>query len=275
MKVRIFTGLGILALLLNACASAPVPLPPTPTPFPTPGVTLRWVYQETYTPLVTALAQAYQLTHPQHRLILVPEAETLAWTALKEGAADVALLFQVPEASGWWTQTLAWDGLAIIVHPFNGVPGLTLADVRQLFTGQVFRWSTLNGPEGTPQIVSREEASGEMLMLRRLVLEANSVTPTALLAPSTDLMLEFVAGEPLAIGYGMQSRLTAQVRAVPIEGVPPSPEAIAAGAYPLRVPVMLAVPDAPTAGPLADFVAWMTGPEARALFTAQGLIVAP
>ncbi len=269
--VRVLTGL--LALILAACAQHPVPAPPTPTLPALPAVTLRWVYPETYSPLVSALAQAYQQTHPQQRLLLLPQADSIAWTTLDHGEADIALLLSVPEDADWWTQTLAWDGLAIIVHPFNGIPGLTLKDVQQLFTGQVVRWTSLSGPEGAPQVVSREPASGEAHALQHLALEDNRVTMTALLAPSTELMLEFVGQDPLAVGYVMQSRLTSGVRTVSVEGIPPSPEAIAGGAYPLRVPLLLAAPTAPQTGPLGDFVAWMTGPEARALLTAQGLIV--
>lgn len=265
----------LLLSLLSACAPATLPAPPTPTPEIIPTVTLRWTYPETYTPLVAALAQAYQRAYPTQRLVLVPRAETLAWDALTKGEADIAWVMGVPEETTAWTQLLAWDGLAIIVHPFNGVPGFTLDDARRLFTGQVDRWTLLNGPEGTPQVVTREEAAGEARALQRLALGGNRVTLTALLAPSTDLMLEMVASDPMAVGYVVQSRLTADVRAVAVEGVPPRAETIAEGVYPLRVEVWLAASSVPETGALADFVSWLRGPEARALLTAYGVIPVP
>lgn len=264
----------LLVLLLSACVPARVPTPdmPAPTPVLVPTETLTWVYPETYTAMVDALARAYQRTHSTQRLVLVPRAESLAWEALARGQADLALVMSVPENTVAWTQRLATDGLALIVHPFNGVPGLTLQDVQQLLSGQVTNWANLNGPEGTPQVVSREEASGEMQILRQQVLAGNRVTLTALLAPSTDLMLERVAADPLAVGYIMQSRLTPTVRAVAVEGIPPTPETLTAGLYPLRVDLWLVAPTEPTQGALADFVAWLQNPEARAILESHGLL---
>lgn len=264
----------LLVLLLSACVPARVPTPdvPTPTPVLVPPETLTWVYPETYTPMVNALARAYQRAHPTLRLVLIARAEVLVWEALARGEADLALVMTVPDNTTGWTQRLATDGLALIVHPFNGVPGLTLQDAQQLLSGQVTNWAHLNGPEGAPQVVSREEASGEMQVLRQQVLTGNRVTLTALLAPSTALMLDAVANEPLAVGYVMQSSVTPAVRAVAVEGIPPTPETLAAGLYPLRVDVWLAAPAAPEQGALAELVAWLQGPEARAILEGYGLV---
>ncbi len=265
----------LLLVMLPACTPAQLltPLVPTPTPVVVPVETLHWVYPEAYTPLVKVLARAYQQIHPTQRLDLIPRAEALAWDALAHGEADLAWVMTVPDDTSMWTQHLAWDGLALIVHPFNGVPGLTLRDAQQLLSGQAVNWANLNGPEGMPQVISREESSGEAACLRQYVLGGNRITPTALLAPSTELMVQSVAETPMAIGYVLQSRLTSDVRAVAVEGIPPTPETLAAGLYPLRVDVWLAAPAAPQTGALLDLVTWLQGPEARAILEAHGLVV--
>src|SRR4030042_5873752 len=55
---------------------------------------------------------------------------------------------------------VARDGLAILVHPSNPVRGLKVAEVKQIFAGDLARWGNLGGPDKPITVVPREEGSG-------------------------------------------------------------------------------------------------------------------
>ena len=170
-----------------------------------------------------------------------------------------------------WLVPFARDGLAIVVHPRNGLPGVTMEQLRQLFRGQVEDWQLWGGLPGPPQIISREEASGEYGYFQRKVMVDARVALTGLLAPTSDAVLQSVGNDPLAVGYLSTAWLDGRVRAVTIEGIPPAQETIAAGLYPLYRDLTFATMGDPQ-GPARDFVQWVLGPEGQSVVVAQRFV---
>lgn len=263
-------GWGLL-LLLTACGSTPRP-PATPTlaPVGTPQV-LQIACPETLAPTLMALAAAYQQEAPGAQLVVIPRADTLALDALEQGDVDlIALTWTPPQwPAALWRAPFARDGLAIVVHPQNGLPGLTLEQLRQLFQGQVENWDSWGGLPGVPQPVSREEAAGEFQLFQRGVMRESRVTLTALLAPTGDAVLELVGGDPLAVGYISAARLNQSVRALAIESVPPTKETIMAEVYPLTYKLYLATRGEPE-GATRDFIQWVLNAQGQGIVTVQG-----
>jgi len=65
---------------------------------------------------------------------------------------------------------IARDGLAIIVQPSNPVRGATLAQVKQIFSGDLTNWEFLGGPDKEITVVTREEGSGTRGAFQELVM---------------------------------------------------------------------------------------------------------
>jgi phosphate transport system substrate-binding protein len=83
--------------------------------------------------------------------------------------------------------------------------------------------------------------------------------------------------KPNAIGYASSSGVARQPRPVkmlPVNGVAPSPEAIASGEYPLSRTVNLAALREPQ-GELRKFVAWALGPAGKQVAEQQGYVPMP
>ena len=257
--------------LLAGCAAPLSPVTPLVETASTPVETVRVVCPESLAGTLTALASTYQRVEPTTQLVVVQRADPLALELLARGDADVALLTWLgePRPAELWTTPLAHDGLAVIVHPQNGLPGLTLGQLRELFQGRAEDWAVWGGLPGSPQIISREESAGDFAFLQARVMGEAQVTLTALVAPTTEAMLAQVAAEQLAVGYLSVAHLTPQVRALAIEGVPPAPEMIAAGHYPLSRDLYVATLGEPQNATRA-FIQWLLGPEGQALIAAQG-----
>jgi len=262
----------VMALSLLTACTAPVALVPTPTPLP-PPVTPQLVQiacPENLIPLMMALASAYQREAPAVQLVVVERADTLAYQALVNGDVEIAALTwlptSLPEAA--WRVPFARDGLAVVVNTRNGLPGLTLDQLRQLFGGRVEDWEPWGGLPGAPQLISREEASGDFLFFQAQAMRDARVALTALLAPTSAAMLDHVGNDALAVGYLSTAWLSGNVRALTIEGIPPVSETIAAGLYPLSRDLQFVTLGEPQ-GAARDFIQWTLGPQGQNIVAAQ------
>ena len=240
--------------LLSACAPQPLAITREPTH-------LRLVAADTCGPLVEELAAAYEESHPWATVEVVGVFNSaLAERTLREGEADLALLSWVePSGDGLWSQPFARDGIAIIAHPDTPLDEVGLALLREIYRGRVQEW------EGMPLTpVSREEGSGTRAAFESLVMGNLATTPTAVVEPSSDAVVEYVARTPASIGYVSTLRRADGVRVLPVEGVLPTRVTIADGSYPLWRPLAMATMGEPT-GEAREFAQWVLGPEGQAI----------
>jgi len=67
-------------------------------------------------------------------------------SAARDGLADIAMSsrdLRESELEFMTPLTIAIDGIAVIVHPSNGIEGLTLEGVRDIFLGEVTTWENV------------------------------------------------------------------------------------------------------------------------------------
>jgi phosphate transport system substrate-binding protein len=200
----------------------------------------------------------------------------MALSAIQRGDADVAILTWLSEAlpDDAWIRPVSRDGLAVVVNPQNGLPGITMTQLQELFQGRLEDWALWGGLPGTPQLVSRETASGDYQFFQAWVMRDSRVSLNALLAPSPEAVLSFVAEDQLSIGYLSTAWLDGRVRALAVNGVPPSSEAIEAGLYPMtrtHFVVTIAEPD----GVSREFLQWLLAPPGLAVLEAHGFVAPP
>jgi phosphate transport system substrate-binding protein len=254
--VRIGMGLILLASL-SGCAKA------VATPEPT---VLRVAGPTSMVPLAQALTDAYSEAKPLVRFEVAGMGASSALEALREGAIDVALLSWLsPEVGeGMKATAVARDAIAVIVHPSNVVEGLGLLQLRRVFAGRLNEWATIGGTSGSERVqpVSRERWSGTRAAFESLVMDGQSVTPTAILVPSGEAVVEHVASHPQAIGYVSHERVTAQVKALAIEGVVATASTAGLGSYPITRELWLVTLESP-AEEVDSFLRYCLSPEGQ------------
>ncbi|MEA3309816.1 MAG: substrate-binding domain-containing protein [Chloroflexota bacterium] len=264
----------VLIVVLTACMPSSVVPTPTAAPLAASPEPLRLVYSESTAPLIQAWVPAYQNHNSAVELVLLERAMALAEQALINGDMDVALLAQLPSESAvptYWSEPVAREGLAIVVNPQNGLPGLTEGQLRELFQGRVEDWARWEGLPGLPVIVSREEGAGEYAYFQAQVMGDFPVTLTALLAPSSEAVLKMVGEKELAVGYLSTAWLDGRVRPLPLDGVSPSREMLASGVYPLTRELYLVMRGEPQ-GASRDFAQWVLGAEGQRIVAEQGWV---
>lgn len=175
---------------------------------------------------------------------------------------------------------VATDGIAVIVHPTNPVPKLSLSQLKAIFTGTSTRWHKIGGSDLPIAVLSRERLSGTHHFFRRRALDGEPYTRAARQVSSSAAVVDGVARDPAAIGYvglGYARDGAARVRVVPLVGgstttpSSPSPASVASGAYPLVRPLYLYLATQPT-GAVARFVAYVRGPRGQGIVADAGFV---
>jgi phosphate transport system substrate-binding protein len=91
---------------------------------------------------------------------------------------------------------IARDAIALVVHPANALAGLTLAEIKAIYTGKVSNWSEVGGADQEIIVVSRDSASGTFETFNELALEGEKVRADALLQASNAAVVTTVANTP-------------------------------------------------------------------------------
>jgi phosphate transport system substrate-binding protein len=161
--------------------------------------------------------------------------------AMKEAEFD-----QAKDAGHEATEIVAGrDGIAITVHVSNPVESLTMAQIKDIYTGVITNWNEVGGPNMEISLFSRDTSSGTYAFFKEFVLDDEEYSPDALLMPSTQAIVEGLIQDESGIGYIGLGYLTDDVKAVPVaqeEGAAaflPSLETINAGNYPVARPLFL------------------------------------
>ena len=244
-----------LLLLLTACASQPVTVTREP-------VSLRLVSADSCGALAEGLAAAYEEAYPWVTVQVEVWNSALAQEALRAGEADLALLswlWETTDEDPLWSHQFTRDGIAIIVHPGLPLTEIGLAHLQEVFRGRVQEWGGV-----VLVAVNREQGSGTRAVFESTVMGGYDVTPTGVVMPSSQAVVEYVAQTPGAIGYVSTAWVDDRVRVLPVEGVSPTSSTIADGSYPLARSLYLAATGEP-AGEVREFAQWVLGPAGQAI----------
>ena len=163
-------------------------------------------------------------------------------TAVQEGTCDIGLssraLKDEEKSAGLKETVLAYDGIAIIVHPDNPVSDLSVEQIAKLYTGEITNWSELGGEDLEIAVLGREDGSGTRTAFEEIVgVEGTCVYKNEY--GSTGDVIGNVASNPNAIGYASLSAVDDTVKAVKVNGVAPSEETVKDGTYEIQRPFVM------------------------------------
>ena len=268
-------GYWVLGISLASCGTAVKP----PAP-----LMLRIAGSTAMMPLLSDLATAYAQSHPHVRLEIEGGGSRLGLERLQMGEIDLAGCSWLPPSAEDGTPQpyaaipIAWDGVAIVVHPSNPVDELTLLQVRSIYAGWTLDWQDVGGKAGDILVVSREDGSGTRAALERQLMGEQPVTLTAIVMPSSMAVIEYVTRHSTAIGYVSMGYLTpsrqedketkSQGEVLRIEGAYPTPDTVQGGIYHLTRPLYLVAPSEPD-GEARAFVDFVLSPAGQAIVGQQ------
>lgn len=240
------------------------------------GQTLTLAGSTAFQPFAAELADEYMDEHPRVLINVQGGGSMHGIQAVTSGAAQIGMvdLVELPEeATKMHKVEVARDGIAVVVHPDNPVQTLTMAHVRGIFDTSITNWKEVGGRDKTINVISREEASGTRRSFEELLMKGTRISPSVMVQDSSGTVREAVATGPDAIGYLSICFVDRRVKALALDGVPPTNKNVLAGTYPLVRPMWLLMQDKPT-GLAKAFIEFLLSPKAQAELAREGLIPA-
>jgi len=111
-------------------------------------------------------------------------------------------------------KVIAYDALAIIVNPSNGVSKLTRQQLEGIFTGKITNWKQVGGADLKITPYSRETSSGTYDFIKEYVLLNKNYMSSILSMPATGAIVQSVSQTKGAIGYVGLAYLNKSVKAI-------------------------------------------------------------
>jgi phosphate transport system substrate-binding protein len=224
-------------------------------------------------PFAEKLAEVFMNLHPEVRIDVQGGGSSAGIFAARQGAADLGAssrelagdekdLVEIP---------IAYDGIAVIVHPTNPLENLGLETLREIFQGKIRDWGELGLKAHAIHLITREEGSGTRNAFEEMVMGKSEITPAALVQDSNGAVREIVANDPHALGYISVGLVDHRVKAVKIEGVPPTRDNIRSHTYKL-VRRFILVSRLPPRGCAKEFVDFILSAKGQSLLEAEGLV---
>ncbi|NTV05782.1 MAG: PstS family phosphate ABC transporter substrate-binding protein [Chlorobiaceae bacterium] len=167
------------------------------------------------------------------------EAEIMA--ARKKGVNPVA-------------HVVAYDGLAMVLHPANPVRALSKAQISSIYRGTITNWREVGGPNARIVVIQRESNSGTQESFKELVVgKGVQITGNAETQSSNGSVKSRVSSTIPAIGFLGLGFVDRSVRVVAVNGVLPSITTVKNGRYPVTRPLYFYTNGQP-AGAVRQFI---------------------
>ncbi|MFO7937106.1 MAG: PstS family phosphate ABC transporter substrate-binding protein [Kiritimatiellia bacterium] len=148
---------------------------------------------------------------------------------------------------------VAFDALPVIVHPSNRVKGLTIGQLRNIYTGKITNWQEVGGSNRKIVMISRDTSSGTYETFSKLVLGKSArITAKAEYAGSNGAVRQRVQMTKGAIGYTGLGFLDRSVKALTVNGVEPCTRTVLDKSYPLARELYMFTDGKPEKGSLTE-----------------------
>lgn len=198
----------------------------------------------TVQPIMQKAAEAFMAQHKGVSISISASGSGDGAKAIIDGATPLAMMSremkesEIKQAKEKGVNpkqiTVAYDCITPIVNSANPVKNLTMAQLKDIYTGKVKDWKELGGNPGQIVVISRDSSSGTFEYWNEHVLKKERVFPGALMQASNGAVATTVAKNKYAVGYvGLAYAHAPGIHATTVEGVQGSVENTLNGAYPV------------------------------------------
>ena len=226
--------------------------------------------------VIGALGEAFEAAQDGVTFTYNPTGSGAGITAVSEGRCDIGLSSRAltdSEKSGGLTETvLAYDGIAVIVHPDNPVTDLSVETIAQIYTGQITNWKEVGGDDAEIVLIGREANSGTRDGFETVTGTKDACKYRQELTSTGDVITA-VSQNPAAIGYASLASVKDSVKALAVGGVTPSEATVKDGSYAIQRPFVLVTKTGTALSETAQsFFDFVTSAEAAGIISDAGAV---
>ena len=242
---------------------------------------------DTVLPVAQQTAERFMALNPDARITVTGGGTGVGISALLDGTTDIAMAsrpikfsekMKVKSAGKEVEEVIvAYDALAVVVHPSNPVKQLTRQQLEDIFRGKVTNWQQVGGDDRKIVVYSRETSSGTYEFFKESALKNKNYMSSILSMPATGAIIQSVKQTKGAIGYIGLAYLNRYVKplAVSYDGgehyAVPSVETAADGSYPIVRPLYYYY-DATKEQTVSSFISYALSPEGQKSVLEQGFV---
>jgi phosphate transport system substrate-binding protein len=202
-------------------------------------------------PISQLWIEEMQKLYPDMEITLEGAGSSTGIAALFNGTADIAntsrwmknkeVAQMADEGKYFIPFVVGYDGIALVVSKSNRIDNITVAQLKDIYTGKAKRWSDIDPtlPKEKISFYTRNTASGTYETFEGKILDGERMDPRALMVESTQLEIDSVAKNPFAIAYVGYGYVNDNVKVLTLEGVAPSLQTILTGEYHLSRPLFM------------------------------------
>ncbi len=221
------------------------------------------------------LSEAYMGEHEGIKVTYNPTGSSAGIQAVSEGRCDIGLSSRElnnEEKESLDGTIIAIDGIGIVVNPNNPINDLSLAQVKDIYTGAIDNWKDIGGTDAPIVCIGREAASGTRDGFEEVTDTKDKCKYNQELTSTGDVV-QTVAGNPNAIGYASIASANDSVKLTSIDGVVPSTETIQNGEYKIQRNFWFVTKkDKSLSKAAQEFFDFATGIQADSLITDAGAV---
>ena len=237
-------------------------------------------------PLAKAFAEYLMQQNPGLNITVSESGSGNGAKSLVNGACNVATMSRKMKAEEQTAainknikpvaRTIAYDGIAVIVHPGNPVTNVTLKQLKDIYMGKIASWRDLGGPDTPIVVISRDTNSGTYECFVEKVLKMEKMSEKAEYVGSNGAVRDRVQNTAGAIGYVGLAFVDKSVKAVTVDGIAVNEETVAKMKYPIGRPLFFYTNGEPDTGTnLRMFADFHTTQKGKDIIKQVGFVVVP
>ena len=228
--------------------------------------------------VVGALGEYFMEQNPGTTFTYNPTGSGSGITAVQEGRCDIGLssraLKDEEKASGLVETVVAYDGIAIIVHPDNPVADLSVETIGKIYTGEITNWKDVGGNDAEIVVIGREAGSGTRDGFESITGTKDACKYRQELTSTGDVITT-VSQNPNAIGYASLASVKDTVKALTVDGIAATEETVKDGSYVVQRPFVFVTREGvPLSEAAQKFFDFATSADAAEIISAAGAVAA-
>ena len=242
---------------------------------------------DTVLPVAQQTAERFMNQHPEARVTVTGGGTGVGISALMDNTTDIAMAsrpikfsekMKIKAAGEEVNEVIvAYDALAVVVHPSNPVKQLTRQQLEDIFRGKITNWKQVGGDDRKIVVYSRETSSGTYEFFKESVLKNKNYMASSLSMPATGAIIQSVSQTKGAIGYVGLAYINKEVKPIHVSYdagktfTEPSFENAKNKAYPIVRPLFYYY-DVKNEGKVKPFIDYILSAEGQATVKQVGYI---
>jgi phosphate transport system substrate-binding protein len=201
-------------------------------------------------PLAQDLADIFNESEPNVNIEIQGGGSSQGIKDATDGVSDIGTSsreLKEEEKAGITEHIIAYDGIAVVVHPSNPVTNLTSEQVQKIFKGEITNWKDVGGADKEILVVTREEGSGTRSAFEELMKlqekkddkTVSFIRSDALVGDGNGAIKANIASKDNAVGYLSLGFVDNSIKKASLDGVECTVENIKNKSYAISRPFLM------------------------------------